>query len=64
MIKNETGIGGSVINDICIKDSYSFLTVPGDEAKRIMKVYGNGKSRNKMIVKIAENAPVKKKAAR
>jgi len=64
MIKNETGIGGSVINDICIKDSFSFLTVPGNEAKQIIKVYGSGNSRNKMTVKIAENTPTPKKAPR
>ena len=61
MIKNETGIGGSVINNICIKDSYSFMTVPHEDAKKIIKIYNSGKSRNKMNVKIADSSPVNKR---
>ncbi len=64
MIKNETGIGGSVINDICIKEYYSFLTVPGKEADKIIKTYKDGDSRNKMTAKIAGKAPSEKKSPR
>ncbi len=64
MIKNETGIGASVISDICIKEYYSFLSAPGKEADKILRTYKEGDSRNKMAVKVAGKSPNEKKAAR
>ena len=64
MIKNETGIGASVINDICIKERQSFLTVPVKDANKIIKICNRGKGRDKMTARIAENHPGDKKPSR
>ena len=47
MIQNASNVKAGNISGITVKDSFSFLNVPHDEAEMILKDFGKLKTRNK-----------------
>ncbi|MBN1498957.1 MAG: DEAD/DEAH box helicase [Spirochaetes bacterium] len=55
MIKNEAGVQPRKINDVKIMETFSFITVPFDDAERILKTFSRGKGKNKPVFERAKN---------
>lgn len=50
MIEKEAGVKGNVINDVTIKDNFSFLTVPFKEAELIILKFKEHQRQNRPLV--------------
>ncbi len=56
MITNETTVKAGSINDVKVMDSFSFLTVPFEDAELILKSFNNKEGERKTIVQRANDS--------
>lgn len=59
MITNETRVRAGVIDDVKVMESFSFLTVPFEEAEIILKSFNSKDGENKAVIQRANDAKEK-----